>query len=73
MLETLWLTFQEWVLSIGFAGILIIFVLSILHPTLEGPAALLLLTILTILVDSIWLASAMLLVGFSELKRCIIL
>ena len=65
MLETLWLTFQEWVLNIGFAGILIIFVLSILHPTLEGPAALLLLTILTILVESIWLASAILLVGFS--------
>jgi hypothetical protein len=65
MLETLWLTFQEWVLNIGFAGILIIFILSILHPTLEGPAALLLLTILTILVESIWLASAILLVGFS--------
>jgi hypothetical protein len=31
----------------------------------EGPAALLLLTILTILIDSIWLASLILLVGFS--------
>jgi hypothetical protein len=65
MLETFWLSFQEWVLTLGLLGVLLIFVLSILHPTVEGPAALLLLTILTILIDSIWLASLILLVGFS--------
>ena len=65
MLETFWLSFQEWILTLGFAGILVIFMLAILHPTVEGPAALLLLTILTILIDSIWLASLILLVGFS--------
>lgn len=64
MLETLWLSFEQWVLSIGFAGIIIIFSMAILHPTVEGPAALLLLTILTILVESIWLASLILLTGF---------
>ena len=65
MLETFWLSFQEWVLTLGLLGVLLIFVLSILHPTVEGPAALLLLTILTILIDSIWFASLILLVGFS--------
>jgi len=65
MLETFWLSFQEWVLTLGLLGVLLIFVLSILHPTVEGPAALLLLTILTILIESIWLASLLLLVGFS--------
>jgi len=65
MLETFWVSFQEWVLTLGLLGVLLIFVLSILHPTVEGPAALLLLTILTILIDSIWLASLILLVGFS--------
>lgn len=65
MLETFWLSFQEWILTLGFAGVLLIFVLSILHPTVEGPAALFLLTILTILINSIWLASLILLVGFS--------
>ena len=65
MLETFWLSFQEWILTLGLLGVLLIFVLSILHPTVEGPAALLLLTILTILIDSIWLASLLLLVGFS--------
>ncbi len=65
MLETFWLSFQEWILTLGLLGVLLIFVLSILHPTVEGPAALLLLTILTILIDSIWLASLILLVGFS--------
>jgi hypothetical protein len=65
MLETFWLSFQEWVLTLGLLGVFLIFVLSILHPTVEGPAALLLLTILTILIDSIWLASLILLVGFS--------
>ena len=65
MLETFWLSFQEWILTLGFAGVLLIFVLAILHPTVEGPAAFFLLTILTILIDSIWLASLILLVGFS--------
>ncbi len=65
MIESLWSTFEQWVLSVGFVGIFIIFLLSILHPTVEGPAALLLLTILTILVDSVWLASLILLIGFS--------
>ena len=65
MLETFWLSFQEWILTLGLLGVLLIFVLSILHPTVEGPPALLLLTILTILIDSIWLASLILLVGFS--------
>ena len=65
MLETLWLSFESWVLSVGFAGIIIIFLIAILHPTIEGPAALLLLTILTILVDSVWLASLILLIGFA--------
>ena len=65
MLETLWLSFESWVLGIGFAGIIIIFLIAILHPTIEGPAALLLLTILTILVDSVWLASLILLIGFA--------
>ena len=65
MLETLWLSFESWVLSIGFAGIIIIFLIAVLHPTIEGPAALLLLTILTILVESVWLASLILLIGFA--------
>jgi hypothetical protein len=65
MLETFWLSFQEWILTLGLAGVFLIFVLAILHPTVEGPAALLLLTVLTILIDSIWLASLILLIGFS--------
>ena len=65
MLESFWISFQNWVLTLGFAGIFIIFILAILHPTLEGPAALLLLTILTILIDSVWLASLFLLFGFT--------
>jgi hypothetical protein len=65
MLETFWLSFQEWILTLGFVGVLLIFMLAILHPTVEGPAALLLLTVLTILIDSIWLASLILLIGFS--------
>ncbi len=65
MIESLWSTFEQWVLSVGFVGIFIIFLLSVLHPTVEGPAALLLLTILTILVDSVWIASLILLIGFS--------
>jgi hypothetical protein len=65
MLETLWLSFEQVVLSIGFAGIIVIFLLAIFHPTVEGPTALLLLTILTILVQSVWIASLMLLIGFT--------
>jgi hypothetical protein len=65
MLATFWLVFQEWILTLGLAGVLVVFILAIFHPTIEGPAALLLLTVLTILVDSIWLASLILLLGFS--------
>jgi len=65
MLESFWSSFQDWILTLGFAGVLLIFLLAVLHPTVEGPAALLLLTVLTILIDSIWLASLILLIGFS--------
>jgi hypothetical protein len=65
MLETLWIALEQWVLGLGIAGIALIFLLAMLHPTVEGPAALFLLTVLTILVDSVWLASLVLLIGFS--------
>jgi hypothetical protein len=65
MLETFWLSFRDWILTLGLTGVLLIFLLAILHPTVEGPAALLLLTVLTILVDSVWLASLILLIGFA--------
>jgi hypothetical protein len=65
MLETLWLTLEQWVLSLGMIGIVVVFLLAVLHPTVEGPAALFLLTVLTILVESVWFASLILLIGFS--------
>jgi hypothetical protein len=65
MLETLWIVLEQWVLGLGIAGIALIFLLAMLHPTVEGQAALFLLTVLTILVDSVWLASLILLVSFS--------
>ena len=69
MLENLWLTFEVWILSLGPVGVFMVFVLALLHPTLEGPAAILLLTILTIFLNNVWLASALLwlayTVGFS--------
>jgi hypothetical protein len=65
MLETLWLTLEQWVLSLGMTGIMVVFLLAVFHPTVEGPAAIFLLTLLTILIDSVWLASLVLLIGFS--------
>lgn len=60
MLENLWLLFEVWILSLGVMGILIVFILGFLHPTLEGPAAILLLTILTIFLGNVWFASLLL-------------
>ena len=65
MLENLWLTFEFWVLSLGSIGIVIVLVLALLHPTLEGPAAILLLTILTIFLNNVWLASSLLWIAYT--------
>lgn len=65
MLENLWLTFEVWILSLGTIGILMVILLAVLHPTLEGPAAILLLTVLTIFLDDVWLASAILWVAYT--------
>ncbi|MEY3609565.1 MAG: hypothetical protein RLZZ264_86 [Bacillota bacterium] len=65
MLENLWLTFEVWILSLGLIGVFMVFVLAVLHPTLEGPAAILLLTILTIFLKNVWLASALLWLAYT--------
>jgi hypothetical protein len=65
MLENLWLTFEVWILSLGTVGVLMVILLAVLHPTLEGPAAILLLTVLTIFLDDVWLASAILWVAYT--------
>lgn len=65
MLENLWLTFEVWVLSLGSIGMLIVLLLALLHPTLEGPAAILLLTILTIFFGDVWVASGVLWIAYT--------
>lgn len=65
MLESLWSTIEIWILSLGLMGIIFVFILAILHPTLEGPAAIFLLTVLTILLNHVWLASLVLWIGFT--------
>lgn len=65
MLENLWLTFEVWVLSLGSIGMVIVLLLALLHPTLEGPAAILLLTILTIFFEDVWVASGVLWIAYT--------
>jgi|GEM_PF-833381 len=65
MLENLWITFEVWILSLGTIGMVLVFTLACLHPTLEGPAAILLLTILTIFLDNVWLASILLWLAYT--------
>lgn len=65
MLESLWSTIEIWILSLGLMGIIFVFILAILHPTLEGPASIFLLTVLTILLNHVWLASLVLWIGFT--------
>jgi len=65
MLESLWSTIEIWILSLGLMGIIFVFILAILHPTLEGPAAIFLLSVLTILLNHVWLASLVLWIGFT--------
>lgn len=65
MLENLWLTFEVWVLSLGSIGMVIVLLLALLHPTLEGPASILLLTILTIFFEDVWVASGVLWIAYT--------
>lgn len=60
-----WAMISDWIALLGVWGILIILIIAMLHPTFEAPAALLLLTLLSLLVNSVWLASGLLLIAYS--------
>lgn len=65
MLITLWESISEVIIHLGGLGIVVILIIAFFHPTFEAPTAILLLTILTILVGSVWLASLLMLLTFS--------
>jgi hypothetical protein len=65
MLIDAWQVFVSWIVQFGMVGIIIILIIAFFHPTFEAPAAILLLTILSILLGSPWLASIFLLASFS--------
>jgi hypothetical protein len=65
MLSEIWEAISALIIPLGTIGIFIILGLAFFHPTLEAPAAILLLTSLTILMDSVWVASFLLLIAFT--------
>lgn len=56
MLNTIWLTLEAVILSFGIWGIIFLIGLTLLHPIVEFPAALLIMTLLAVLLGSPWLA-----------------
>jgi hypothetical protein len=64
MLATWWQSVIDLIMQLGWFGGGLILILAFFHPTLEAPTAILLLTILSILVGSPWIATALLLVAF---------
>jgi len=56
MLDSIWLTIESFILSLGITGVFLLIGLTLLHPIFEFPAALFIMTLLAVLLGSPWLA-----------------
>jgi hypothetical protein len=65
MLANLWESTSIFIQSFGIWGIALVLCIAFFHPTFEAPAALFLLTLLTMLIDSVWFASFLLLMTYA--------
>ncbi|MFZ9704388.1 MAG: hypothetical protein ACO3BB_03890 [Bacilli bacterium] len=65
MLISLWESVSATILQFGIWGIVFILLLTFFHPTFEAPAAILLLTLLSVLLQSVWWATLLMLIAFT--------
>jgi hypothetical protein len=65
MFISFWESLSATIIQFGIWGIAFILLLTFFHPTFEAPAAILLLTLLSVLLQSVWWATLLMLIAFT--------
>jgi hypothetical protein len=65
MLISFWESLSAIIIQFGVWGVILILILTFFHPTFEAPAAILLLTLLSVLLQSVWWATLLMLIAFT--------